>query len=161
MIKTRAIRLASLSFLFAILVGFLVADELVMDSAYVDFFGIQPDSGATDPDGDGLSNYEESLLWTDAFTADTDTDGFTDSVDTNPVSRAFIPWGYPHFTHPDGSVLYTWSLWMQAAWADGGLWLTNIPYGSHQSWRRLRPAHPRTLPRATHRLLHLLDSQRR
>ncbi len=56
-------------------------------SKYVDFFGIQPDSDATDPDGDGLSNYEESLLWTDAFTADTDKDGFTDNVDTNPVSR--------------------------------------------------------------------------
>ena len=132
--------MASLSFLLVALVGFLVADELVMDPAYVNFFGIDAESGAQDPDSDNLSNYEESLLWTDPFVADTDRSGFPDSIADTPVSRAFIPWGSPFFTHPDGSVLYTWPLWMQAAWADGGLWLTNIPYGWYSPASETNPA---------------------
>ncbi len=111
--------------------GWLVADELVMDPAYVQFFGIPPDSGAADYDEDGLTNYEESLLWTDPFVADTDRDGWDDGVDDSPVSRAFIPWGNPYFTHLDGTVVYTWPVWMAEAWSDNGLWLTNIPYGWH------------------------------
>jgi len=130
--RTTPFRVATFALLVAGLVASLItADELLMDSAYVDFFGIQPDSGATDADNDNLSNLQESLLWTDPFAADTDQDGFFDDADSNPVSRAFIPWGSPYFTHPDGTVLYTWPAWMQVAWAENGQWLTNIPYGWH------------------------------
>lgn len=108
-----------------------LASSDIIDDLYAGFFGISTNSGAEDADDDGLTNYDESLLWTDPFVADTDRDGFTDGMDDNPLSRAHVPWGNPAFTHPDDSVLYTWPLWMQAAWAEGGQWITNLPYGWH------------------------------
>jgi hypothetical protein len=107
------------------------SDNDGMSDEYEWFFGLDPaiDDANDDPDADNLSNFVESLLWSDPFSPDSDRDGFLDGMDYNPISRAFIPWGSPLFTHPDGTVLYTWPLWMQMAWAENGLWLTNVPYG--------------------------------
>jgi hypothetical protein len=129
--KTKFLRAALFSSLLLAAAGLLLAEDLLMDPAYVGFFKIPAGSGAVDLDDDGLTNYEESLQWTDPFIADTDRDGFEDAMDANPVSRAYIPWGNPFFKQPDGSVLYTWPSWMLAAWAEGGQWNTNLPYAWH------------------------------
>ncbi len=102
----------------------------LVDEAYALFFGIKQDSGDADPDGDGLSNDEESLLWTDPWTADTDRDGWPDVLDGNPVSRAYIPWGNPRFTHGE-YVIYTWPVWMDLVWSEGGFWITDEPFAWH------------------------------
>jgi hypothetical protein len=52
-------------------------------------------------------------------------------VDDSPLSRAHIPWGNPAFTNHGDSVIYTWPAWMEAAWSEGGQWITNLPYAWH------------------------------
>jgi hypothetical protein len=102
------------------------ADNDGMDDAYEAFFGLNvaTNDAALDPDGDGLSNLAESLLWTDPFAADTDRDGFADNADSNAVSRAWVPWGCPRFT-AGNDVAYVWPAWMIAAFRSGGDWRTN------------------------------------
>ena len=95
--------------------------------AYALFFGLNPTNAietALDYDGDDLSNIEESKKLTDPFCWDTDRDGFSDLVDSNAVSRAYIHWGDPMFTtgeeyeyaHPD---------WLLGAYKSGGEWLVD------------------------------------
>ncbi len=144
--KAISIRLAFILLLVVGLVSLISAADKVMEPAWRNLFGITDNSGSEDFDDDGLTNYEESLLWTDPFEADTDRDGFPDAIDLEPVSRAHIPWGDPFFTYPDDSVVYTWPVWMEAAWADGGLWITNEPYAWHS---------PTNEPHAT--LNHVID----
>ncbi len=74
-------------------------DDLMIDGYEYLFsskFGYNPGLNATDPsdpnydyDGDTLTNYEESLLWTNPFSIDTDGDKFTDleelDLGTNPA----------------------------------------------------------------------------
>jgi len=129
-------------FVATFVVNAIDSDNDGMSDAYELMFGLAPATtdGDSDPDADNLSNVQESLLWTDPFASDTDQDGWTDDTDENPVSRATIPWGSLFFTHSDGSVRYTWPLWMQAAWADGGLWLTNSPCGWHSPAAETTPA---------------------
>jgi hypothetical protein len=86
------------------------------------------DDSAGDPDQDGLSNRDESLLGTDPFNADTDRDGWNDAADADPVSRAVFPWGEPRFTFDD-QILYTWPPWAIGAQADGGQWIDEAPWG--------------------------------
>jgi hypothetical protein len=129
--KTKILRAALCSSLLLAAAGLLFAEDLLMDPAYVGFFKIPAGSGSADLDADSLTNYEESLLWTDPFVADTDRDGFPDAMDANPVSRAHIPWGNPFFTQPDAASIYTWPDWMLQAWAEGGQWNTNLPYAWH------------------------------
>ncbi|MBN1330439.1 MAG: hypothetical protein JXA54_13275 [Candidatus Heimdallarchaeota archaeon] len=55
-------------------------DDLMLDG-YEWTFGLNPldnSDNVLDYDNDGLTNYQESLLWTDPFLVDTDGDKFTD-----------------------------------------------------------------------------------
>ncbi len=101
-----------------------------MEDAYEVFMGLNPTNAADvwlDPDGDALSNLDESIPWTDPFAADTDRDGWNDGpADSNPVSRAWCGWGDPRFIDGDDYV-YTWPEWAVAAARQGGVWDTNAP----------------------------------
>ncbi len=99
-----------------------------MSDDFEAFFGLNPfvNDAAQDPDGDTLNNLAEALLFSDPFKTDTDLDGFSDNSDSNPVSRASIPWGNPAFTRTN-DVVYTWPDWMVAAYRVGGGWDTNLP----------------------------------
>ncbi len=108
------------------------ADNDGMDDAYELFFGLDVNSNdaALDHDDDTLGNSEESLLWTDPYAGDTDRDGWTDGVDSNTVSRAYINWGDPFFT--DGDVYeYAAPGWWLNAEKAGGEWVTNAPGSWH------------------------------
>jgi len=66
-------------------------DDLMLDS-YEYLFGLNgtnPSDKLLDYDEDGLTNYNESLLWTNPFEKDSDGDGFDDlkelSLGTNPA----------------------------------------------------------------------------
>lgn len=109
----------------------LDGDEDGMPDAFEIFFGLNPlvNDSAGNPDSDGLDNLAESALWTDPFAADTDRDGFADGSDSNPVSRAYLPWGDPAFTATN-ETRYAWPAWMVAAFKDGGEWDANVP-----AWR--------------------------
>lgn len=65
------------------------------------FFGLTGDAAApeADPDSDLLDNAAEKISWTDPLNPDTDFDGFPDSLDAAPVSRALYLWGDPRFTY--------------------------------------------------------------
>ncbi len=106
----------------------LDTDNDGMSDEFESFFGLNPfvDDSALDPDGDTLDNLAEAILFSDPFKADTDLDGFLDNGDSNPVSRASIPWGNPAFTRTN-DVVYTWPDWMVAAYRIGGGWDTNLP----------------------------------
>jgi hypothetical protein len=59
---------------------------------YAGLFGLNlsdPNVASEDPDGDGLTNVEESRLGTDPFATDTDHDGWVDAEDACPVSRMY------------------------------------------------------------------------
>ena len=109
-----------------VVAGTLFAQEV--SDEFKAFFGlpIRVGEATLDDDQDGLNTYQESLLWTDPLEPDTDRDGFIDSLDSNPVSRAWIPWGQPLFTRTNSTV-YTWPNWMVAAYKVGGEWNTNLP----------------------------------
>jgi hypothetical protein len=96
-------------------------------AGYAAFFGLDlndPNVASEDPDGDGLSNLEESRLGTDPFSADTDHDGWNDADDNCPVSRMYVPFGNPKFT-TDSNVVYAWPTWATAAYTVGGSFSTN------------------------------------
>ncbi len=86
---------------------------------------------AMDFDNDGADNLSEYLHNTDPFNADTDNDGFSDAVDTNPVSRAHFKWGDLFWltTNSEYSVVYAQPEWVLAAFQTGGEWKTNSPVG--------------------------------
>jgi hypothetical protein len=96
----------------------------VLPQDYATFFGLDPKDPQSDPDGDGLTNLEESKLWTDPFSADTDCDGWNDSIDAVPVSRMYVRWGDSRFTKSD-DLEYTWPPWALASYRTGGDWSTN------------------------------------
>jgi len=75
-----------------------------MSDSYETFFGLEATNSADaliDEDADGLTNLNESIALTDPFVADTDRDGWNDSVDSNPLSRVYIQWGDLDFTEAD------------------------------------------------------------
>lgn len=79
-----------------------------------------------DTDRDLLSNAEERLLRTDPFCADTDRDGFIDSIDDAPLSQAYVDWGNPRFT--EGSTyFYPGPNWWLGAFRIGGAWVLEPP----------------------------------
>lgn len=102
------------------------ADADGMADEFESFFGLNPatNDAAIDDDADGLDNLAESARWTDPFVADTDRDGFSDAGDSNPVSRACLPWGDSCFIRTN-DILYTWPGWLIAAFKLGGEWVTN------------------------------------
>ncbi len=98
-----------------------------MGDDYEAFFALNPNDSsdaALDPDGDGLTNLAESALWTDPNCSDTDRDGWNDSQDNTPLSRAFIDWGNPGFTNGD-IYTYTGPDWWTEAAKSGGQWLSD------------------------------------
>ena len=95
-----------------------------MSDAYETLLGLDPADPADAPlnyDTDRLVNLEESAIWTDPFSGDTDTDGWADDVDANPLSRAVIFWGLAGLT--DGDLYrYPGPAWWLGAWREGGDW---------------------------------------
>jgi len=85
------------------------------------FFGISGDDAApdADPDMDGSNNFYEKTAWTDPLNPDTDLDGFSDNIDSVPVSRALWFWGEPRFTYGVTNV-YTQPVWAGDGLAFGG-----------------------------------------
>lgn len=106
-----------------------------MSDEYESFFGLdtKKNDARLDPDRDGLSNLEESHKLTDPFQSDTDRDGFNDKDDENPISRAFIKWGDPKFTHGD---VYSYATpeWLLNAYKINGDWRTNAPPAGACEW---------------------------
>lgn len=95
-----------------------------MSDLYENFFQLNPTNAADalqNFDSDALTNITESLIWTDPYASDTDTDGFFDGVDDNPLSRAVITWGHPDFTEGD-TYAYTGPDWWLGAGKSGGIW---------------------------------------
>ena len=115
--------------LFTLLAGALLIAQTDIDpdgdgipDAFEAFFGISGDAAApdADPDMDGLNNFYEKTAWTDPLNPDTDLDGFADSIDADPVSRALWFWGEPRFTYGVTNV-YTRPAWASDGIAFGGL----------------------------------------
>jgi hypothetical protein len=91
---------------------------------YSQFYGLAEagaDAPEMDPDGDGLTNRQESMLGTDPLSRDTDQDGWSDAVDDDPLSRAVLYWGAPQFTFAD-RYLYPGPAWWLSAYRVGGDW---------------------------------------
>jgi hypothetical protein len=96
-------------------------DEDGINDDFERFFGLTvgDDNADGDPDQDGLDNHAESVAGTDPLSPDTDLDGWADSVDANPVSRAVYLWGDPRFTQGCTN-LYVRPVWASAGQAVGG-----------------------------------------
>jgi hypothetical protein len=99
-----------------------------MSDAYETLFSLNPTNPADallDSDGDGVTNFQESVMATDPWRADTDLDGFQDNMDSNPESRLVVRWGDPANCTTGGVYLYTGPAWWGSAQARGGEWATN------------------------------------
>ncbi len=117
-----------------VLLGLLAAVVFAVDTdtdgmsdGYELFFGLNHTNASDallDTDGDSVTNLQESILWTDPLFADTDRDGWPDSIDANPLSRAVFLWSNPKFATGD-SYFYTGPLWWNNAFRVGGDWSTN------------------------------------
>ena len=94
------------------------------------FLGGSPEPWASDadPDGDGLDNLAECALMSDPLNPDTDLDGWPDSADDDPLSRAVYLWGEPRFTRGPTN-RYARPLWALHGLADGGLPYAGGEYG--------------------------------
>jgi len=105
-----------------------------MDDAYELFFGLDPASNdaGLDYDGDALLNIEEGKILTDPFCRDTDRDGFSDLVDSNAVSRAWLQFGNPQFTTGD-EYEYAHPDWLLGAYKNGGEWIYD-PETTQSCW---------------------------
>lgn len=107
-----------------------------MSDEYETFFGLNvsnPGDAPLDYDGDGLSNLEESMRWTDPFVEDTDWDGFVDGADSNALSRAVFYWGDSAWCQSNDYV-YTGPAWWLAAAKENGEWASNRCW--HVAWWR-------------------------
>ncbi len=83
-----------------------------------------PADAALDADGDGLTNLAEYTAGTDPQRADTDRDGWSDSLDQVPLSRAFGDLAEGRFISGD-LFSYPAPTWFEGAARDGGDWTTN------------------------------------
>jgi hypothetical protein len=94
------------------------------------FFGLSGDNAApeADPDNDLMDNAAEKIAWTDPLNPDTDFDGFPDSLDAAPVSRAVYLWGDPRFTYGEINA-YPRPLWAGRGVALGGSHVEYPGYG--------------------------------
>lgn len=106
------------------------SDSDGMSDEYELFYGLNPRDprdARQDNDKDTLKNIEEAARMTDPFAPDTDRDGWNDGppeLDQAPISRAFIKWGDPKFSHGD---VYSYAApeWLLNAYKIDGDWLTN------------------------------------
>ena len=101
------------------------------------FYGLDntTNDACFDYDADSLANYGEALKLSDPFFPDTDRDGFSDLVDSNAVSRAYIRWGDPQFTTGD-EYEYAHPDWLLSVYKKGGEW--GLDAGTTQScWQVL------------------------
>ena len=105
---TKMARMAIMSaFFIAGMAGVACAadsDSDGMSDEFELFYGLNPTNSAdalVDLDGDGVTNLQESAMMTDPMVGDTDRDGFGDGLDAVPISRAYLPFGIPLFTHDD------------------------------------------------------------
>jgi hypothetical protein len=122
-------RLFQFLFAMALLVGVGIAFALDSDSdgmadAYESYFGLDPASSsdaAQNYDSDSLPNAAESEIFTDPYIADTDTDGFRDGEDTNPLSRSVYRWADLQFTSGD-VYSYVRPVWALDGGKTGGEW---------------------------------------
>ncbi|MBI2442151.1 MAG: hypothetical protein HYV35_12370 [Lentisphaerae bacterium] len=109
------------------------ADGDLMPDSFELFYGLDPSTNdaALDYDGDNLSNLQESApdLLTDPFAPDTDMDDWRDDFDA-VISRAYLPFGVPLFTHGDFCDYARPDWVLGGAWKMGGEWITNPP-----AWR--------------------------
>jgi hypothetical protein len=67
----------------------------VQTQPHVSYFWIAPGGATGDPDGDGLSNEEESAAGTSPFAEDTDADGWADEVEVHDGSDPRDPSSTP------------------------------------------------------------------
>jgi hypothetical protein len=94
------------------------------------FFGLSGDAAApeADPDSDLMDNAAEKTAWTDPLNPDTDFDGWSDSLDADPVSRAIYLWGDPRFTYGEINA-YPRPPWARHGAALGGSHVEYPGYG--------------------------------
>ncbi len=83
-----------------------------------------PADAALDADGDGLNNLAEYTADTDPQRPDTDRDGWSDSLDQVPLSRAFGHLAEGRFVSGD-LFSYPAPAWFEGAVRSGGDWTTN------------------------------------
>ena len=112
------------SFVIPVPDGVIDSDHDGMSDLYEYFFCLNPTNSADSSenyDVDTLVNFAESVLFTDPWVADTDTDELDDDVDSDPLSRAVMLWGNPNFTFGD-TYTYTGPGWWLASATSGGVW---------------------------------------
>ena len=100
------------------------ADNDGISDDYEQFAGLDPanpSDSLLDPDKDSLLNVVEAQKGTDPFVNDTDRDGFPDSQDAAPVSRAFLQFGSTNFT-AESFYEYFHPLWLGMVFKHGGEW---------------------------------------
>ncbi|MEK7753431.1 MAG: LamG-like jellyroll fold domain-containing protein, partial [Acidobacteriota bacterium] len=85
------------------------------------YFGDLLQTGAGDPDVDGLNNLEEFLAGTDPTSGDTDLDHWSDQADEVPVSRFFFN-GDSRFCVEDVYVYPAVPAWIGQVRKQGGTW---------------------------------------
>lgn len=112
-------------FLTACLLGIAFAvdtDNDGMSDLYENFFKLNStnsNDAVENYDSDSLDNLQESMLWTDPLTGDTDADGFLDHEDSNALSRVVVFWANPDFTEGD-EYFYTGPSWWLGSGKLGG-----------------------------------------
>ncbi|MDF7808818.1 lectin-like protein [Pontiellaceae bacterium B12219] len=124
--RTRLFQLLfAAAFIIGVSISFAIdSDNDGMSDLYESFFRLNATNStdaAENYDSDQLSNFEESMIWTDPMASDTDADGFPDDADANPLSRAVMLWGNPDYTDGD-AYRYTAPDWWVGAEKVGGVW---------------------------------------
>ena len=96
-----------------------------MSDQYEDVFRLWAIDSQQDLDGDTLTTFAESILFTDPRVADTDTDGLSDDIDQAPLSRAVMLWWNADYMQGDAYV-YPGPDWWLGAQKSGGVWVDDI-----------------------------------
>lgn len=77
----------------------------MFDDWEIRYFGAVGQNTANDPDGDGLTNLQESLLSTNPYNSDTDGDGLNDDEDPNPFGAEIVGYLWLNVVIPDRELL--------------------------------------------------------